>query len=424
MFELLKFSFKSTFRKKGAAILTILGIAFGVGLMFSLNGLSEGLSVDINQEVQNAVGIIEIRQKNASQDFFSVLEPSSDTLIIENGPEKDRLISYSREIIFPFTTRDTSIDLGFSAAGNKCEYRYKGFAATQIINLNPQVDQIEEGRMYEDNKPECIIPDILYDNFPERLSIGKSIKFVLNNTDSISLEIVGIYRANIDPHLVNTIPLYDFYIGIEIAQLLQGEILLPNNINFHTISDNSVPDGYTVLILKYDSTEINDTIEIANQIKILLDSTYPNIEHQVYAKGSVIAPFEIIQSRVREFLVIISLITLVSGGMSIVIAQITNVEQRKKEFAILKSTGWKNVDVVHEVFLESLILSIIGGIFGLFIGFAGIGLIGTMFPTAAVVSLNTFIWWIIVVVGLGIIGGTSPAIKAVKAKPIEVLRSI
>jgi len=97
-----------------------------------------------------------------------------------------------------------------------------------------------------------------------------------------------------------------------------------------------------------------------------------------------------------------------------------------KEFAILKSTGWKNRHIFKDVIYESLTLGILGAVIGLSIGVGLIYLLGGgLLPfggISAIITWRGIIEVIAYALGLGIIGGLYPGVKASRVRPVVVLK--
>jgi putative ABC transport system permease protein len=99
---------------------------------------------------------------------------------------------------------------------------------------------------------------------------------------------------------------------------------------------------------------------------------------------------------------------------------------RMKEFAILKSTGWKNRHIFENVIFESLTLGLLGALIGIVVGGILITALSgenSLFGTAsAIITIEGIIEVIAYAVGLGIIGGLYPGIKAARVRPVVVLK--
>lgn len=81
------------------------------------------------------------------------------------------------------------------------------------------------------------------------------------------------------------------------------------------------------------------------------------------------------------------------------------------------------MDVVKDILYESLIITSIGGVFGFCIGVGFLQAIETMFVIALnPLQIQVFLQLIGFVIGMGIIGGIYPALKASKVSPVKILR--
>jgi putative ABC transport system permease protein len=108
-------------------------------------------------------------------------------------------------------------------------------------------------------------------------------------------------------------------------------------------------------------------------------------------------------------------------------SQFASVVERTKEFGILKAIGWTNSEILKQVFLESLLQAIFGGIIGVGIGY----LVTFLFPQLGIVSTQNLVlvispFLVLLGIGLSISGGTLagliPAWRAARLQPAEALR--
>ena len=123
-------------------------------------------------------------------------------------------------------------------------------------------------------------------------------------------------------------------------------------------------------------------------------------------------------------------IALVVGGIGIMNIMLVSVTERTWEIGLRKAVGAKRRDVLLQFLIESAVLSVSGGIIGIFIGvFVGIGgakifstfvAKGTNWPS--VVSIQSIIVATSVSLIIGIVFGLYPANRAAKLMPTEALR--
>ncbi len=116
----------------------------------------------------------------------------------------------------------------------------------------------------------------------------------------------------------------------------------------------------------------------------------------------------------------IAAISLIVGGVGIMNIMFVSVTERTKEIGLRKAIGASSTNVLTQFLLEAIILSVLGGLFGVVIGIGFSYVIGFFIDTA----LNPFYITLSFLVSaiIGIIFGVAPAIKASKLDPIVALR--
>ena len=127
----------------------------------------------------------------------------------------------------------------------------------------------------------------------------------------------------------------------------------------------------------------------------------------------------------RSFILIISIVAAVAGGVSIMIIMLMSVTERMQEFGILKAGGWSNRNILTSVFIESLTLAIIGSLVGLGFGFVlGKFIDSQLGEPMSFVSTDLAIRIVLFGIVMGVLGGIYPAWRAARVSPIETLKSV
>jgi putative ABC transport system permease protein len=129
----------------------------------------------------------------------------------------------------------------------------------------------------------------------------------------------------------------------------------------------------------------------------------------------------------QESALAISAVLLVSVTFFALKSQFASVVERTKEIGILKAIGWTDSDVMKQVFLESLVQSIVGGIIGVGISYLVTFLVpqlGLVSTQNIVLTISPFIVLLALLlsVGGGTLAGIIPAWRAAKLQPAEALR--
>jgi putative ABC transport system permease protein len=135
-------------------------------------------------------------------------------------------------------------------------------------------------------------------------------------------------------------------------------------------------------------------------------------------------------SVIRSFLLGFGGIALFVGGFVIFNTLSITVRQRTRELATLRTLGASRRQVRRLVFLESLVIGTIASVTGLLAGFAlarGLSAtfkaLGLALPESApVYALHTFVVSLVVGIGITLVAGLAPAIRATRVPPIAAVR--
>ncbi len=145
-------------------------------------------------------------------------------------------------------------------------------------------------------------------------------------------------------------------------------------------------------------------------------------DFEIYSNDSLVAAFAKIADVVSMGAFIISAIALLAAGVGIMNIMLVSVTERTREIGVRKAVGARKITILTQFLVESVVLSVTGGLFGIVLGtFAGNGL--AMFLTVSIV----FPWgWaatgVVVCTAIGVAFGLYPAWKAASLDPIEALR--
>lgn len=121
---------------------------------------------------------------------------------------------------------------------------------------------------------------------------------------------------------------------------------------------------------------------------------------------------------------IIAGISLLVGGIGIMNIMLASISERIREIGIRKAVGAGGGDVFIQILIESTVIAIVGGAAGLLTSFGLIKIIGMITPTdnAPVITIGSMALAFGASVGIGILAGLFPALKAARMNVIQALR--
>lgn len=118
----------------------------------------------------------------------------------------------------------------------------------------------------------------------------------------------------------------------------------------------------------------------------------------------------------------IAAISLVVGGIGIMNIMLVTVTERTREIGLLKAIGAKQKDILTQFLIESVVLTISGGIVGILVGVSLAFLITRFAPIPFILDPMSILIAVGVSTVVGLIFGIYPARRAAKLSPIEALR--
>ncbi len=122
------------------------------------------------------------------------------------------------------------------------------------------------------------------------------------------------------------------------------------------------------------------------------------------------------------FLGFIGAISLVVGGIGIMNIMLVSVTERTREIGLRKAIGASSLDIMNQFIIESVMLTMIGGLLGIIIGSAAAFVLSSFAKWAAVITPFSVIISVVFSAAVGLIFGIMPARKAAKLDPIDALR--
>ncbi|NBJ14133.1 MAG: FtsX-like permease family protein [Dehalobacter sp. 4CP] len=172
-----------------------------------------------------------------------------------------------------------------------------------------------------------------------------------------------------------------------------------------------------------DTSLADDTVL---DIKGVLNAAfnYNDQAYSVFNMGDIIASFQSMMGMMSLLLGGIAAISLVVGGIGIMNMMLVSITERTTEIGLRKALGATPNRIQVQFLIESIFLSIFGGLIGLILGSVIAFIASTLIGVGYTMQLSTVILAVGFSAVVGIIFGYMPARRASKLNPIDALRSL
>ena len=218
---------------------------------------------------------------------------------------------------------------------------------------------------------------------------------------------------------------------------LEGENsdLMASMSGFGTSSDGTVTIPYTTarkitgqknissLEIYIENTDYTD--QLSDEVEGVLYQAFNQNEDSyfVFAMDSLLDTMNEMMSMLTYMLAGIASIALLVGGIGIMNMMLVSVSERKQEIGLRKAMGATPGRIQMQFLLESVVLSLIGGIIGVILGLLISVAAAALMETDFVFSVSAVALGVGFSTAVGIIFGWAPARKASRLSPIDALKS-
>lgn len=401
--NLFKIALRAIAANKMRSFLTMLGIIIGVASVIAMLAIGQGskksIQASISEMGSNMIMIRPGQDKGpggAQQDASSM-----QTLKLK---DYEALKEQSKYL--------AAISPSVNASGQFINGNNN--TPSTIYGISPDYMQIrqqkvKDGEMFgnddiKTNAKVCVIGETVADNLFTNGEdpVGKVIRF-----NKIPFRIVGVLESK----------------GYNSFGMDQDDVVLaPYTTVMKRILSVTYLQGINASAITEDMTDlaIEDITSILRQSHKLKDSDEDNFS--IRSQQEMAAMMNSTSDTMTVLLLVVACISLVVGGIGIMNIMYVSVTERTKEIGLRMSVGARGVDILNQFLIESVLLSVTGGLIGVIVGIG------------AAVGINVFAHWPIqiqpwsvllsfaVCSATGIFFGWYPAKKAASLDPIEAIR--
>lgn len=381
--------------------LTMLGVTIGIASITTILALSGGASQIVSNEVNSLGGNIAVirpgKSANLIDNFTKIQSQDKYALstLTEQDVESIEKIPHIR-LAVPIMTLSGTIKADSTAP-----------SSSTIVATTPKLAELADLKVNDgqflDNEvnPDTAVvgTQLSIDIFGTELSIGRT--FMIHGK---AFTVIGVLKRQNNPINFNSI---DF----DNAAIINFDIGKELNNNVAQIQQ---------IDIKADSISNLDTA-IININKTILKNHNGENDFSVLTGDQISQPTSQFFYTIAGAMTAIAAISLLVGGIGIMNIMLVTVAERTREIGIRKALGASDVDISMQFLIESLAISICGGIAGYLLGYV------LAFGICTFLTFEPAINWQIAAIALGVsiamglLFGLYPAIRAARKDPIESL---
>ena len=229
-------------------------------------------------------------------------------------------------------------------------------------------------------------------------ALGKTVKL-----SGLPFTIVGIFRERVDT--------------FGQSEVTDNSMLIPYSVIRY------FQDTPTVKQIYFSTTDASMVAPVTIQIQRVIASRHrPESVYKVENLTQLVAVADKTANALTMVLLAVALVVLLVSGIGIMNIMLATVSQRIREIGIRKAIGATNREIRFQFLSEAVLISLIGGLVGIFIGLAIPFSVRFFTEYRIPISGLSAIIAIVVSSLVGIIFGTLPASRAAQLDPVESLR--
>ena len=399
--ESIQAAIEAIIANKMRSLLTMLGIIIGISSVITIVALGNGSQKMIQQEfevfgVSRAFLSLNWRESPTVKDLIT--KEDADVLQTALG---DRIKGISPQDNYPAKI-----------------HQKNEITNVNLIGINEQYNRIEKIDMQKGRF--IMAEDVANGRFAAVID-HEFAKKLFNRTDVVGEDmIVSVYEQSIALTIVGVYekptPLFAQFDTNESPPAIYVPLSM---MNMFSDEDDLY---YSLAINMFPETDIQDTM--AKAVSILErrhDAVGKNL-FRTYTAESELAMVNQVMGILTAVIGAIAAISLLVGGIGIMNIMLVSVTERTREIGVRKAIGAKYSSIRTQFLIESMIISSLGGVIGIFLGGLFSFLIAYVLGFPPSVSISAVVIASLFSAGVGIFFGYYPASKAAKLDPIQALR--
>jgi len=362
---------KNLMRRRMRTILSVLGIAIGIAAIVAFNAVGRGFKESLDRYMRSSgAQILVVNRSAMAPEYSTITQEEQDALRAIPGIEHmspGTFMIISGRVLKRPTLKFLTV-----------------FGRLPGDRLIGKFGKGISGRLFQAEDEMIVGAEAARDL---QLKIGDTME-ILNRT----LKIVGVYQSDVK---------FEAAGSVVPTSVIQEGRKMGNSVGMCFLFLKDGVDWKTV------RTQIEEKMPALAAIQTGEFTTYYNQLDYI-----------------DWFVWIVSLISVVVGGLGVLNTMLMTVSERTREIGTLRAVGWSRGQVLQMILTEGVVISLIGGGIGLFVGAFGAEILIHWAPKGLDTryTLLLFAQGLAIALALGFFGALYPAVQASRLSPIEALK--
>ncbi|MFH1612079.1 MAG: ABC transporter permease [bacterium] len=411
---ILKQSIKSLKANKLRTIFSVLGIVIGVGAVVVILSLGQGLKHLVTDQIDDfGPNIFSIAPKVPGASELGTIGATASGIKVTTL-DLDDVKDLKNKSMFPYIEEVSGQAIGQEWVSYKNEEKKALIygSSSGFLSIMKTV-KIDRGRFFSEQEENSLAKVVvLGEGLAEKLfrnedPLNKKIKF-----DGHSFKIVGVLKP---------------YSGLSFGVDLNDMLYIPVTVATKQVLGIDYLSEVQLLLTdqKYAAQAEE---EISRLMRRNHNITNPNKDDfMITTMKEILDTINDAALVLNILLGFLAAISLLVGGIGIMNIMLVSVSERTGEIGLRKALGATSSHILNQFLIESMIITVLGGLIGV-IGGVAISLIGGLVARSQGLPWPIVISWLavfvafIVAAAVGIVFGIYPARKAAKLNPIDALK--
>jgi putative ABC transport system permease protein len=400
-FESIRNSLRRIRVNKMRSFLTMLGIIIGVGSVIMMVAIGQGAASSVTSQIQNlGSNLLIISPGQAVQGNVKMGAGSRDTLTLNDIAALKNVSTVQG--VAPDTTKNATVTYGDTSYSTTIEGTNPDF----ITVRNRQMQQgrfFTEPEMNADVNVAVLGTDVVSNLFgnPNANVVGETI-----NISGNPFTIIGVLQSQ----------------GSSAATNNDDRIIIPITTGMDRIFGSA-----SIKNIYVSAASANQLSQAQLDVEMAIRSSHnlmpsDSEDFQITNQSDVLSTAQGVTSVMTTLLAGTAAISLLVGGIGIMNIMLVSVTERTREIGIRKAIGAARGRILAQFLIESMVLSVSGGIIGILLGFLGSKALTQFANITTTIQLSPIVYSFIFSFLVGVVFGVYPARKASRLNPIDALR--